>query len=344
MKLQDILKAINDRTSDSKSKEMWSPSTGNAYTKLVKSLLADWPATKDIDPWFEDSKKAIKLLTDGYAPSTSKTRLASICGLISKGFIKVTDRKPYDDAFEKLQKSLLASRKQNEDPTAFPDSYTWNNFLSDVKKYTTSHPNTPYSVLLAMYTLIPPRRLEYRTLTIFRKVGLRKVPPTGNVVYLSATKPARLYLRDFKTAKSYGSYEVDLPMNLSKILLAYCEGYPTGTLLFENTLFNEYDEPSFSSFVIDAVKAATGHAAGARDLRKLFLSSVDFNNTSVAERERLANAMGHSTSEQALYVTKGAIPESDVPALRKRVAELEAENMELRKRLARYENGASTSR
>jgi integrase len=160
------------------------------------------------------------------------------------------------------------------------------------------------NVLIAMYTLIPPRRqTDYHLLKVYNDNLSHEL--THNHINLnpSNNKPY-LFITDSKNTKTMGNYFThDLPIKLIEIIKNSLIQTPR-----EYLLCNKFGKP-FAS-ISDFTKANNSH------LKNVFKSS-DFsvntfrhkfatwfntqNNITLLERKNISNAMGHTIIENMKY-------------------------------------------
>lgn len=153
--------------------------------------------------------------------------------------------------------------------------------------------------LIAMYTIIPPRRLD---------IGLIKLADKNTKqskafnYYLPETK--QIIFNKYKTDKFYGIQKMKIPNALSEILTALVEseGLKPGDFLFGTKNNTQYK--NFSQFVSRIFKRVSGKPLTINLLRHSYISKFLSKKRSVNEMKKLAKIMGHSTIEQQFYFKK----------------------------------------
>lgn len=182
-------------------------------------------------------------------------------------------------------------------------------------------------LLVALYTLIPPRRSEYRTLVYLDKrpsknnlfVRDRKhkdelrdndgVP--FNYVYPNDDGTYHMVIRNYKTDMNHGTYETDLPKDLSEILETYLENtnVQNNTVVFRvNVKRQKTGEPwrplksgSWSTKLSNALSEVFDRPINMDDLRHLYISSLPFDTLTTNQKEAIATQMGHTIKWQSYY-------------------------------------------
>lgn len=152
-------------------------------------------------------------------------------------------------------------------------------------------------LLLALYTMIPPARADYNRVAIYKG----KVPenPEPNYVLITS-KGMKLHLGEYKTAKSMGSLDEQLPKELVKEIEYSLKDVPRDWLFVgmdgEPMTMNGY-----TKFANRWFKKIFGKPLTIGILRHSFINTIDFNNTSIDDRMRIGKFMGHSYIQQGKY-------------------------------------------
>lgn len=157
-----------------------------------------------------------------------------------------------------------------------------------------SHPDR---LLLSMYCLIPPARSDYNNVRIYKD----KVPEEHSDNYiLIKGKSVKLILNEYKTAKSFGKIEETLPPALAKEILDSIKDSPR-EWLFVDRAGLPYSSNAFNKYANRRLQSLFGKPLTIGLLRHSFINSLDFNNMSIQEREKIATFMGHTWVQQQKY-------------------------------------------
>jgi hypothetical protein len=175
--------------------------------------------------------------------------------------------------------------------------------------------NAHDDALIGLYTLIPPRRLEYRIMKLTtseeglnkNKEGLNKNKEGLNekkfnyLLLNGRGKPIKVIFLNYKTASTFGKQEFLIPRALSGKLKAYITeaGLNDGDFLFGKSKTEAYK--SFSSYVTKVFKKYTGKSLSVNLLRHSFISWYLKKTHSLADQKKIANAMGHGVMMQLKY-------------------------------------------
>ena len=160
-------------------------------------------------------------------------------------------------------------------------------------------------LLYSLYTLIVSRRLEWRKVIIkFNNLNLTNY----NNYMIILNNNIKCIFNDYKTFKNYGTQELIInDTYLINIILEYIKNknLNDNDLLFSQikNKNKEYDETYFSKKIIDLFYTIYKIPISLRFIRISHI--VHFNkyntNPTYAQRELLAQQMGHSVDEQLLY-------------------------------------------
>ena len=276
-------------------------------TKRVHKLMYDGKAMEDLD-WLKDVDAVMEFILEGGHWKTNQSKATIVNSVTS--FLRNSKDLPKDmeDVYKKYstynsqmannnQKSKKANRMNGKEAGVM---LPWSEILektSDVKKLEDK-------ALISIYTLIPPRRVDdYRLMKLFIKKKGREVPEDDNnyLVMNAKRSPQELVFNKYKTAKHYGQQRINIPNNLKDILKTYTEGKSNGDCLFSQANGDCLSQSGFTSKVRNTFRKYTGKPLTVNSLRHSFISSLDQNAMSVADREEIAKSMGHSVGEQMTY-------------------------------------------
>jgi hypothetical protein len=157
------------------------------------------------------------------------------------------------------------------------------------------------AALIAIYTMIPPRRLEYRIMKLTHT--LEDLDNTYNYLYINTRgTPKMLIFNEYKTASTFGIQQFPVPRNLATKLKTYIEssGLVNGNFLFGKTHTKPY--VSFSSEVTGVFLKHTGKSISVNLLRHSYISSyLKRKHLSITDKTEIGAKMAHSITIQARY-------------------------------------------
>lgn len=151
--------------------------------------------------------------------------------------------------------------------------------------------------ILAVYTLAPPRRLhDYASM---RVVARKPKKIEGN--YLVFNKSGMMfYFGDYKTKGRYGVQSFKVPVALREELDEYIVA---GTPLFTVASGKPFADTLFSAHIgnLTAPHIAGNVRATPTTFRHSYISHFLAGNPTTAQRDRVAEMMGHSSGMQLQY-------------------------------------------
>ena len=270
-------------------------SSVKTYTSVITNLAKKMDKTPDY--LLQNPKKVMEFLKD-VAPQRRKTILASMIVFIGdKGETKgagaigdlremmMNDITVYNDEQKKQNKS----EKEEENwidwadvVKIFKDKWKHDHHLLSKSSLTREEKKRLMDLLLmAVYTLIPPRRSE--DFTEFK-------------VY-DVDEDADNYMGDkgfvfskYKTSKKYGKQVVTIPKRLRTIVSAIEKRDDWGKYLLQDTYGNKLTSPKITT----ALNKIFGKRVSSTLLRKSFLSTKYKNIPLLEDIQETSNAMGNS--------------------------------------------------
>lgn len=234
---------------------------------------------------FKDHKTAIGIIQTKM--NSSPASLATQASVLSAVKHHLAD-KPSDLAFytaehDKVKKEMNAKGKEPEAFEMKDSEDTWDKVLGEFERM-----GRTANLVMAVYTLFPPRRLDWRLVEVVK--SSKDADDTAKNYYIKDTH--KLVFNEYKTKGKYGKqiFELRKGSDLEKALSARPEG-----LLFAHKDGTAYDDKGFSKFV----QQKTGYSPN--DFRHSFLTH--FHKTAPAPMLKVETAemMGHSLEQQARY-------------------------------------------
>lgn len=154
-------------------------------------------------------------------------------------------------------------------------------------------------LLLAMYTMIPPVRLDYYDTQIIKD---GETPESSNYIILK-NGVAELIIGRYKTARKHGEIRhPTLPDDLYRIIIQSLEKYP------RNYLFEwkgvKMSNNRFCKWSTSVLTRLFGVELNLTIVRHIYISSKDVASMTVQQRKELGKQMGHTMEIQAMYEWK----------------------------------------
>ena len=202
----------------------------------------------------------------------------------------------------RTQKELTHEKTEKEESSLIPVNELKEKVeaLSDVEELTKTQYNTYLQhLILELYTAIAPRRNQDYLYMYVVETRPEAMAQDRNYLVLSESK---FLFNKYKTARVYGSQEIDVPSELMNVIENYLARTPDVVWdddrpLLVNSKGKELNKLTGITKILNKV---FNKNIGCSALRHIFISDK-FGDT-VKEREEIANAMSHSTSTQNKYV------------------------------------------
>lgn len=174
-----------------------------------------------------------------------------------------------------------------------------------IKKLIESIEDPLHKAFIAVNVIIPRRGGDYRLCRITYNDNVNKLDKIYNYLYINKNIPTTFYYFNFKTSDS--SPVDNLPINkyLSKILAEYIKdsNLIEGDFIFGTKNYKfPYVQSSYSHLFKKIFLFYTNKNIGINELRYSHATKIhDNTNLSVNQKKQIAQNMGHSLKEQALY-------------------------------------------
>ena len=211
------------------------------YLKRIETLykVIDFMKSTHIQEVFKNQKDVLSTLYDHYSnPSTISSYLTAI---IRMGKIYEYDTTLYEK--EQKQLSTTLKKKQQSQKMSTSEKTNWVSYttlirlLKQLDKKAQKSGNVKdheKALLLALFTLMPPRRREYGDVHIVMQ-GEKRDKHKNYFVLSKKLKKGTFYFGDYKTSGWYGVQRIRAPVNIVRrvVKLLKVRGIPLPCYLFE---------------------------------------------------------------------------------------------------------------
>lgn len=180
------------------------------------------------------------------------------------------------------------------------------------KKLKTKRDMTPKErELLVVYTIFQmlihlPTRNDMSDMILATPSYLKRTSTDEQMNYnylLNTTKNMKLILNNYKTEKTYGTKEIDVPESLKRILRMYIKatGVKTGQTLFLTQTGQAMSRNTISALLLRYSVKLIGKRVSSTMIRKAVLSSKFLEKNE--EQQKMAHIAGHDVATQnAVYI------------------------------------------
>lgn len=173
----------------------------------------------------------------------------------------------------------------------------------DVYKSIEKLDNIEDRLLYALYTLMPARRLEWRTVILTTEKDTTKLNENNYLVI--STTPKQIVFNAYKTDRKYGKQIFNIPQDLDQVINKYLtmKSLKPNDYLF-GLLRNKQEYPSegnFSQKISNIFNKVHKIPISIRFLRQSWSVWINTQKISVKAKKEYINMMAHSESESQKY-------------------------------------------
>jgi hypothetical protein len=258
--------------------------------------------------FFKNIDKIINVIKKKY---TNKNTLSSYINAITSILSRIREYFPKEyDKIAQLNIDLSKSYQRERDTNDAPDKVI-NNLISFDDKYINKLldgiTNINDKALIAIYTLIPPRRImDYQLMKIANKTDITKLDKRYNYIILKNKIPDFFYFLNHKTKKTQQEPKITIPTELAEILYYYIE---SNDMIKNNYLFGKkstdyndhYSQGTFTKELQKTFLKYTGKKISVNIIRASKSTHLDNQTISLAERKQIAQDMGHQLTTHLQY-------------------------------------------
>jgi hypothetical protein len=294
-----------------------SPNSIKLYIRNLEKLNSDEPL-KNLN--FLKSPEEIMKKLEKYKDNTKRGYLISICSILSTDKGNKAKEKLYNDYFALLldmNKYLKSEESKNEKSESQKKNWMpWDDVekkrqeledkvksFSKTKELSENQYNSLLDlVIVSLYTLLPPRRNEYKDLILVKSI--KGLNDTENYLDLDAKK---FILNKFKTSKKEGQKQIEIPQQLMDIISIYLKHHPLlkGSRLTKTThvhflVFKDGKPLDKVNSITRVLNKVFGKHIGSSQLRHIYLS--DKYGDIQEEQKKDSEMMSHSLGMQKDYI------------------------------------------
>ena len=150
-------------------------------------------------------------------------------------------------------------------------------------------------MIYGLYTLLPPRRLEYSNVIIATKS--QKLNDKNNYLIKDKKKPIKFVFNDYKTSKTFKTQTIDIPESLSEVISNYIlfTKKKTGEFLLD------YTTNTFSKKLVKVFSEVYGNRITLNYIRKSYATYIHGLNLSNNQLKEIAYMMSHNLEQSMKY-------------------------------------------
>jgi hypothetical protein len=281
-----------------------STNTCTMYKTYANTIMKHFE-TDNIRTVMKNADKSIAWIRKDYGNSdaSKKNMIAAILAIYKHNKELMADtamqkaHEKWTSAYEDLKERIDERYKTNKPSDKQADGFV--PFSEIVKMRDSLEKGSEERLLLAMYTHIRPLRGDFNMIRIYT-VSRLPLELSPNYIHITA-HGAVLVLNEYKTAKSKGEFKKVLPSLLVAEIKESLKKRPRDWL-FVKTDGTPYElANSYVRWANNTLKRIFGRGLTLSLVRHSYISSLDFNNLSIAEKEEIADDMAHTVGMQDKY-------------------------------------------
>jgi hypothetical protein len=283
-----------------------SASSCAAYKTYASTLTKELGNT-DLYALLKDADRTIAWITKHYGSgdASKKNMMAAVLAIFkhNKGLeleLSAAHRK-WRAAYEEIAERIDERYKENRPSTKQNEGYV--PYADIIAKRDALDKGSAERLLLSMYTHIRPLRGDFGKVRVYTTARLpAERTLEDNYVHIPSFKDSPvIVLNEYKTAKHKGEYKRPLPPPLVTEIQASLKKRPRDWL-FVKADGSPYElGNSYVRWANNTLKRLFGCGLTLSLIRHSFISSLDFNTLSIAEKEEIAEDMAHTVHMQDKY-------------------------------------------
>ena len=267
------------------------------YTRMINILRKAFGLPEDNIEFLKDSKRVIDWIESSkYALNSKKAIYIAIVGTLKTN--ESFDLKPYRDQMDSANTQVSDNYNLQMLSKSEETKYLeWSQILDTVEKARLAVEDIwtlQEYVLLALYTLQAPARLDYGEMKV---VLVEPAKPVGN--YLVWSKKPYFYFSEYKTFKVYGVMKIELSPALANVLEEWLP------YIYQHLLEDRQGAPlgavASGQLIISTFQKFCGKKVGVSMLRHSYISYVRAAELPIKKSDALARMMMHSPKMSVIY-------------------------------------------
>jgi hypothetical protein len=155
-------------------------------------------------------------------------------------------------------------------------------------------------LLLGFYTYLKPMRCDYGMVKIYKDRLPTEKEREKNYVFIADENKAILHLGEYKTSKTYGDHEIELPKPLYEDLLLSLKKNDR-EWLFVDSNGTKQSRNTYCSWTLRVFKKIFNKPLSVSLIRHSFINQLNMTDLSIKEKKDIAQQMGHNIQTQDIY-------------------------------------------
>ena len=155
-------------------------------------------------------------------------------------------------------------------------------------------------VIVALYTLIPPTRLDYAPMKIIKNE--KEDDNKGNYLVNKSRNQKHFIISEYKSSKTYGKQIIKIPSELNSIINLYLKFHKDTDSFLLNSRGQHLTANGLSKLLTSSFSRFSNNKKITLNLLRHIVISENVKLTKDTAESKLANAMQHSEATQQTYI------------------------------------------
>ena len=209
-------------------------------------------------------------------------------------------RKAYEkwsEAFNDTHQKVIDRYETNRPTERQVEGYV--PFADIVKKRDSLEQGSTERLLLGFYTHIKPMRCDYGMVRIYKDALPAEKEREKNYILIHGDR-AVLCLGQYKTSKTYGNHEIELPKELFNDLKESLKKSDR-EWLFVDSNGKPQSRNTYCSWTLRVLRKLFDKPLTVSLIRHSFINQLNMSDLSIKEKKEIAQQMGHNIQTQDIY-------------------------------------------
>ena len=203
----------------------------------------------------------------------------------------------WSNAFNDTHRQVMDRYETNKPTERQVEGYV--KYTDIIKKRDELEEGSIERLLLGFYTHLRPLRCDFGMVKIYKEKLPTEKERESNYIHINSDK-ATLHLETYKTSKTYGNYEIELPEPLLKDLKLSLKNKDR-EWLFVDSNNKAQTRNTYCSWTLRVFKKLFNKPLSVSLIRHSYINELNMNDLSIKEKKEIAEQMHHNVQTQDLY-------------------------------------------
>lgn len=266
-------------------------SLNGPQTSIMKKLRED-TGTENLASDAAQARRTVAAGDARYSPTTMRVVLSVLRKVYPENQLFIDEMAKRKALFAAIDESQQATARQKEQFISFDDIVAF-------RKAKMSVMTPEEKLLISLYTMIPPVRLDYTPMLIVARKP-RKLAEGMNYLIVRSSSIDVLFA-SYKTARTYGVKQFALPAALTAVIREYLAAKPDNTFLLQDDSGTPYSPARLGATVQRIFQKYLEKDTGVIMIRHAFATKFHTGQKPLKDLKGLAEKMLHSPMTSQAY-------------------------------------------